>query len=291
MLEGHTSDQTHDPLFIRKEETLMIPPTLTADIVLLSTDQHVLLIKRRKWPFADAWALPGGKHNHGESLDETARRELSEETGVQGLELTQFRVYSTPERDPRGHFISTVYVAHLDANTITIQAGDDAKEAQWFPLNELPELAFDHATILSDIIREQPLLTEHFYIQEILRTYAGPDEVREKLCLGALGLAGESGEVVDQVKKFLYQGHEIDRTKMLAELGDVLWYFTLICHATGSTFREVMRGNVEKLRRRYPQGFAAERSIWREEAIQVVYPSSLEEVDVEEEHPFGRSSQ
>ncbi len=264
-------------------------PTLTADIALLSTDQRVLLIKRRKWPFADMWALPGGKLNPGESLEETALRELREETGVQGLALTQFRVYSNPERDPRGHFISTVYVALLDADTINIQAGDDAKEAQWFPLTELPALAFDHATILGDILREQPLLTEHFYVQEILRTYAGSDEARDKLCLGALGLAGESGEVVDQVKKFIYQGHEIDRAKMRDELGDVLWYFALICHATGSTLKEVMRGNVEKLRRRYPQGFAVERSIWREEAIPAVYTASSEELDLEEDYPFGRA--
>jgi len=67
-------------------------------------------------------------------------------------------------------------------------------------------------------------LTEHFYIQEILRTYAGSDETRDKLCLGALGLAGEVGEVVDQVKKHLFQGHGIDRAKLRDELGDVLWY-------------------------------------------------------------------
>jgi len=270
--------------------TITTPTTLTADIVLLSSDkQHVLLIKRRKWPFADMWAFPGGKHNSGESLEETALRELREETGVQGVTLTQFRVYSTPERDPRGHFISTVYVASLDADTLDIQAGDDAKEAQWFSLTKLPELAFDHATILNNILREQPLLNEHFYVQEILRTYAGSDETRDKLCLGALGLAGESGEVVDLVKKHLYQGHEIDSARMCDELGDVLWYFALICHATGSTLKEVMRGNVEKLRKRYPEGFAVERSILREEGIQAASQTSHEELDMEEEHPFGRT--
>lgn len=261
-------------------------PTLTADIVLLSTDQRVLLIQRRKWPFADMWAFPGGKLNPGEPLEETALRELREETGVQGLALTQFSVYSNPERDPRGHFISTVYIALLDADSITIQAGDDAKEAQWFPLTELPALAFDHATILHDILTEQPHLTEQIYLQEILRTYAGSDEARDKLCLGALGLAGEAGEVVDLVKKFLYQGHEIDRARMRDELGDVLWYFTLICHATGSTLKDVMQRNIEKLHRRYPHGFAMERSIQREEEVVENGPNDLEEQDLDG-YPFA----
>ena len=267
--------------------TVKEQPTLTADIVLLSTDQRVLLIRRRKWPFADMWALPGGKLNPGESLEETALRELLEETGVQGVVLTQFRVYSNPERDPRGHFVSTVYVAYLDADAVTIQAGDDAKEARWFPLSALPPLAFDHLTILCDIIHEQPHLTEEVYLKEILRTYAGSGEVHDKLCLGALGLAGEAGEVVDIVKKFLYQGHEIDHAKMCDELGDVLWYFALICHVSGTTLKEVMHGNVAKIRRRYPQGFAAERSIWREETIQTGYTTSIEEYDLDDEHPFA----
>jgi 8-oxo-dGTP diphosphatase len=126
--------------------------TLTVDIVLVSSDQRMLLIKRRHWPFQNMWALPGGKLNPGkESLEEAAERELREETGVQGVALKQFHTYSDPQRDPRGHFVSTVFIANLDAATVTVQASDDAKEARWFSLSDLPALAFDHGTIISDV--------------------------------------------------------------------------------------------------------------------------------------------
>jgi len=129
------------------------PVTLTVDIVLLSSDQRILLIKRLHWPFKDMWALPGGKLNPGsESLEEAAERELCEETSVQGIALKQFHTYSDPQRDPRGHFISTVYIAYLDAATVRVQAGDDAKDAKWFSLSDLPALAFDHGTIIRDVL-------------------------------------------------------------------------------------------------------------------------------------------
>ena len=110
---------------------------------------------------------------------------------------------------------------------------------------------------------EQELITEEDYTREVQRTYAGADTVVEKLNLGALGLAGESGEVIDQIKKHLFQGHEIDQEKMADELGDVLWYYMLILKTLGFTLQEVMGRNIEKLRRRYPDGFAVERSIYR----------------------------
>jgi NTP pyrophosphatase (non-canonical NTP hydrolase) len=106
-------------------------------------------------------------------------------------------------------------------------------------------------------------MTEQEYMREILRTYAGSDEMREKLCLGALGLSGESGEVADLVKKQLFHGHPLDLQKLRDELGDVLWYFMFICDTLGISLEEVMAGNVEKLRTRYPDGFEAERSIAR----------------------------
>ena len=84
------------------------------------------------------------------------------------------------------------------------------------------------------------------------------------LIIGALGLAGEGGEVADHVKKFLGQGHELDRSHVVEECGDILWYISLTLHAVGSDMESCMKKNVDKLLRRYPDGFSAERSIHRE---------------------------
>ena len=86
-----------------------------------------------------------------------------------------------------------------------------------------------------------------------------------KLVNGALGLAGESGEVCDHVKKFLYQGHELNYDHVIEELGDVAYYVCLAAMGCGVTFDEVLLRNVEKLERRYPNGFEVERSLHREE--------------------------
>ena len=101
------------------------------------------------------------------------------------------------------------------------------------------------------------------YMTEVLRTYAGQDTTTDKLTLSALGLAGESGEVADTVKKLLYQGHRLDIMHMVEELGDVLWYLVLACHALDCTLEDVMKVNVQKLHRRYPDGFDPLRSINR----------------------------
>lgn len=81
---------------------------------------------------------------------------------------------------------------------------------------------------------------------------------------GILGLCGEVGEVADLYKKYLYQGHEFDREAMKAELGDVLWYVAELAAGLGLTLEEVAQGNIEKLRKRYPNGFEARRSVERE---------------------------
>lgn len=86
----------------------------------------------------------------------------------------------------------------------------------------------------------------------------------DKIECGILGLCGESGECADLYKKYLYQGHEFDREAMKAELGDVLWYVAELAAGLGITLEEVAAGNIEKLRKRYPDGFATERSVNRE---------------------------
>lgn len=106
-------------------------------------------------------------------------------------------------------------------------------------------------------------MTLEQYMQEVLRTYAGGDGAVHQLTLGVFGLAGESGEVVDSVKKWLYQGHTIDESHLAEELGDVLWYLALMSYAIGYDLQDVIDLNVQKLRARYPDGFDPSRSIHR----------------------------
>jgi ADP-ribose pyrophosphatase YjhB (NUDIX family) len=94
------------------------------------------------------WALPGGFIDYGESAEQAAAREAKEETGLEVRNLRQFRVYSEPGRDPRFHTLTVVFIAEPGGE---IRAGDDAAQAQWFALDDLPrEMAFDHAKIIAD---------------------------------------------------------------------------------------------------------------------------------------------
>ena len=128
-------------------------PMLTADVVVLAgaDTPRVLLIQRGNPPFAGSWALPGGFVEQGEQVAEAAPRELAEETGLRvdagALEL--LGVYDTPGRDPRGWTVSVVYVARVPGES-AVAGADDAGDARWFPVEALPELAFDHALILAD---------------------------------------------------------------------------------------------------------------------------------------------
>lgn len=88
---------------------------------------------------------------------------------------------------------------------------------------------------------------------------------KELITNGAMGLCGESGEVIDLVKKWRAQGHELDRVHLIEELGDVAWYLAETATAIGAELEDVLRANIEKLMKRYPEGFAAERSVNREE--------------------------
>lgn len=132
-------------------------PMVCTDIILIKTENnqdYILLIERRNDPYKNLWALPGGFVDENESLENAAKRELQEETMVDNIELEQFKSYGNLGRDPRGHTISVIFHAKV-SNNIKVKAGDDAKNAGWFPLNKLPELAFDH----NKIIRE---FTEHY---------------------------------------------------------------------------------------------------------------------------------
>ncbi|GGY77037.1 NUDIX domain-containing protein [Streptomyces anulatus] len=121
----------------------------TADVVLLAVG-HVLLIQRRWYPHAGSWALPGGHVDAGETSLQAAVRELKEETGITVPvdALGQVGAFDAPGRDPRGRYVTVAYTATLpepDAPTPL----DDAADARWWPLTDLPPLAFDHADILT----------------------------------------------------------------------------------------------------------------------------------------------
>jgi 8-oxo-dGTP diphosphatase len=123
---------------------------VTTDVVIFSLrqdDLKVLLIRRAAPPFKGRWAIPGGFVNPNESLDQAALRELEEETGVRDMYLEQLYTFGAPRRDPRGRVITVAYFA-LVADDIAPRAGDDAAEAVWQSVYDLPDLAFDHADIL-----------------------------------------------------------------------------------------------------------------------------------------------
>ncbi|MCZ4098037.1 NUDIX hydrolase [Streptomyces sp. H39-C1] len=122
----------------------------TADVVAVTPSGEVLLIERDWPPYAGSWALPGGHVDPGETSRAAAARELAEETGVhvRAEDLRPIGVWDTPDRDPRGRYVTVVYVVVVPADT-PITAGDDARTVRWWPLDDLPPLAFDHADILS----------------------------------------------------------------------------------------------------------------------------------------------
>ena len=114
-----------------------------------SKSLSVLLIKRGVEPFKDSWALPGGLVLEDESLENAVKRELKEETGVKIDYLEQLYTFGKPNRDPRNRVVSISYFGLVRPNHFTIKADTDADEAQWFPINKIPKLAFDHKVILN----------------------------------------------------------------------------------------------------------------------------------------------
>jgi 8-oxo-dGTP diphosphatase len=128
----------------------------TADVVLLTDDGQVLLIQRGHDPHAGKWAFPGGHVDQGESSRTAAVRELAEETGItfRGDALRQVGVFDEPGRDPRGRYVTVAYAAIVD-RPIQPMPGDDAVQARWWPVTDLPELAFDHAEILGNILAKE----------------------------------------------------------------------------------------------------------------------------------------
>lgn len=128
---------------------------LTVDAVVFGYEDgkvSVLLIKRKFAPFRGKWALPGGFVQAEESLEEAVERELFEETGVKVDYLEQLYTFGNTKRDPRGRVVSIAYFVLIKPNAYRINASTDAEVAQWFDINEIPPLSFDHEDILERAI-------------------------------------------------------------------------------------------------------------------------------------------
>lgn len=125
-------------------------PRVAVDAVLFTIAERklkTLLIKIKKGPFVERWAFPGGLVQAGESLDEAARRELSEKTGVQDLYLEQLYTFGDARRDPTAHTVAVAYFALVPHLAHDLQRGEKYADVGWFPVRSLPQLAYDHNAI------------------------------------------------------------------------------------------------------------------------------------------------
>lgn len=124
--------------------------SVAVDVVIFSiieNELNVLLVERLLPP--KGWAIPGGFVKKNESLDEAAKRELAEETGVSDVYLEQLYTFGDPKRDPRGRIISVAYFALVESEKVKIKSGSDAKNVAWYPVKNIPNLAFDHNKIIN----------------------------------------------------------------------------------------------------------------------------------------------
>lgn len=165
-------------------------PSVTTDCVIFGFDGSklkVLLIERGIEPYKGRWAFPGGFLKIEESAEEGALRELQEETGLTGAYIEQFHTFTDPKRDPRERVITIAYFALVRIQDV--KGGDDAAKAQWFALDEIPQLAFDHDMILRmaqsrlrERIHFQPigfeLMPEKFTMKDLQELYEAILEVK-----------------------------------------------------------------------------------------------------------------
>ncbi|MBR1625908.1 MAG: NUDIX hydrolase [Bacteroidales bacterium] len=158
-------------------------PAVTADCCVFAFDGkelNILLVKRRNAPYKDCWAFPGGFMEMNETIEQCARRELEEETGFKAQRMEQLMCFSDVERDPRERVITVAFFALVRMQQV--RGGDDALQAEWFKLKDIPPLAFDHDYILrialnklKERVHFEPicfeLLGEQFTMSELQRLY------------------------------------------------------------------------------------------------------------------------
>ncbi|WP_372895916.1 NUDIX domain-containing protein [Stieleria sp.] len=160
-------------------------PALTVDCVVFGLDEpdlKVLLIRRELEPYRGKWALPGGFVHVDESLDDAAKRELREETGLEKVFLEQLYTYGDVDRDPRERVVTVAYYALVRLSDHRVVAATDARDAAWFGVHDVPRLAFDHDRILNaayqrlqNKVRYEPigfeLLPRKFTLRQLQRLY------------------------------------------------------------------------------------------------------------------------
>ncbi len=156
-------------------------PALTTDMIIFTYNKNnllVLIIERKYTPFKGRWAFPGGFVDMEETAEECAFRELKEETGLEIGDLSQLITVSTLGRDPRGRTVSVFFYGFVNYKSATVKPGDDAKKTQWFPVNKMPPLAFDHSEIIHTALEKlleliqlrsfgRELLPEYFILSDM----------------------------------------------------------------------------------------------------------------------------
>ena len=187
--------------------------SVTTDVVIFTIRDEALktlLIRRGAKPYKGRWALPGGFLLANEDIDDCARRELREETGVSDVYLEQLYTFGHPKRDPRGRVVTVAYYALIPSDKLQLQAATDAAAVDWFAMDELPRLAFDHDAILAmaherlvakldystiafQFMPERFTLSELQVVYEIIRQEPTDKRNFRKWVLG-LGLIEETGE-------------------------------------------------------------------------------------------------
>lgn len=177
-----TQEKTNFALKQHKMQNIKIAVDAVVFGYFENEELHILLIKRNIEPYIESWALPGGLVHDNETLDEAVIRELKEESGVSTTFTEQLYTFGDINRDPRNRAISVAYLAFVNPKEHQLKATTDAKDAQWFSINNIPNIAFDHAAIIDVAIKRlrnkiqyQPigfnLLNEEFAFSDLEGLY------------------------------------------------------------------------------------------------------------------------